>query len=80
MALYLICAEPYSYFMFNDGYGVDNGRSMIWMKDIPEYQYPLGAPIGEATQEGYVYKRAFRHAKVTVDIKQETAEIIWREL
>ena len=79
LALYLICAEPYSYFMFNDGYGVDNGRSMIWMKDIPEYQYPLGAPIGEATQKGYVYKREFQHAKVTVDIKKETAEIIWKQ-
>lgn len=80
LALYLICAEPHSYFLFNDGYGVDNGRSKLWMKDIPEYQYPLGAPTGEATQEGYVYQRAFRHASVTVDIKQETAEIIWEKV
>ncbi len=80
LALFLICAEQHSYFMFNDGYGVDNGRSKLWMKDIPEYQYPLGAPQGEATQTGYVYKREFRHAKVTVDIKQETAEIIWKSV
>lgn len=80
LALFLICAERHSYFMFNDGYGVDNGRSMIWMKDIPEYRYPLGAPKGEATQEGYVYQREFQHASVTVDIKRETAEIIWKQV
>ncbi|CAA6677776.1 MULTISPECIES: putative glycoside hydrolase [unclassified Lentimonas] len=79
LALFLICAEKHSYFMFSDGYGVDNGRSKYWMKDIPEYQYPLGAPTGEATREGYVYQREFQHASVTVDIEQETSEIVWKQ-
>lgn len=29
LALFLICAEEYSYFMATDGYGVDNGRSKL---------------------------------------------------
>ncbi|MBK1855851.1 hypothetical protein JO972_12845 [Verrucomicrobiaceae bacterium 5K15] len=79
LALFLVCAEPHSYFMLADGYGVDNGRSRLWMKDYPEYSYPLGAPKGPAQRDGYSYRRDFEHASVTVDIESETAEILWKK-
>ena len=79
LAVFLICAEPHSYFMLSDGYGVDNGQSELWMKDIPEFGYPLGPPKAPASRAGYVYHREFMHASVTVDIEQESAEIIWKD-
>ncbi len=78
LALFLICAEEYSYFYFHDGYGVnqfDNNR--IWMKRFAEYDMPLGKPAGPAEQEGFVYKREFEHASVLVDIETKTASITW---
>ncbi len=78
LALFLICAEKYSYFMASDGYGVDNGRSGLWMKEIPEYSRPLGAPNGPAVKDGYSYRREFKHASVRLDIENETASIVWK--
>jgi hypothetical protein len=79
LSMFLICAEKYSYFMASDGYGVDGGRSGLWMKDIPEYRYPLGEPKGKANRNGYVYTRSFEHADVTLDVANETADIVWKE-
>ena len=78
LSQFLVCAEEYSYFMLSDGYGVDNGSSRLWMKTLPEYSRPLGPPKGPAQNRGYVYKRAFKHAMVTVDIENETAKIVWK--
>jgi hypothetical protein len=77
LGVFLICAEEYSYFMASDGYGVDNGRSGLWMKEIPEYSRPLGAPKGRASKSGNIYRRDFAHASVTVDIENEKADIVW---
>ncbi|MEN8774362.1 MAG: putative glycoside hydrolase [Akkermansiaceae bacterium] len=77
LALFLICAEKHSYFMFTDGYGVD-GRNDYWMKDFPEYSKPLGPPKGPATKKGQTYQRSFKHAEVSIDIEKETAIIIWK--
>lgn len=79
LALYLICAEKYSYFMASDGYGVDGGNNLFWMKSIPEYSYPLGAPKGPAVKSGYTYTREFEQAGVFVDIKNESANIVWKD-
>ncbi|MDF7806654.1 putative glycoside hydrolase [Pontiellaceae bacterium B12219] len=80
LALFLICAEKYSYFLFTDGYGVDDGNSKLWMNDMPEYSRPLGAPLGPATRNGYRYQRKFEQADVSVDIENKTAGIIWKQL
>lgn len=78
LALFLICAEKHSYFMFSDGYGVDGKQNKLWMKNLPEYTKPLGPPTGPATKEGYQYKRSFQFADVGIDIEKETAIILWR--
>mgnify|MGYP001119994834 CR=1 FL=1 len=77
LALFLICAEEHSYFMANDGYGVDDGKSVFWMDAIPEYSYPLGAPKGRAKQRGYTYTRKFEFADVSIDLVSESATIQW---
>ena len=78
LALFLVCAEEHSYFMFHDGYGVDGKQNTLWMKNLPEYSKPLGPPKGPATKTGYLYRRSFQHADVTLDIKKETARILWQ--
>ena len=77
LAVFLICAEKYSYFMASDGYGVDHGRSTMWMRQMPEYSYPLGAPKGPATKDDHTYLREFQHARVTVDLEKQTGNIEW---
>ena len=77
LATYLICAEKYSYFLAHDGYGIDNGKSRFWMKEIPEYSRPLGAPNGPAVKSEWTYTREFEYAWVNLDIQNEQAEIIW---
>ena len=59
------------------GYGVDNGQNPLWMKRIPEYARPLGAPKGPSVKSDWIYTREFEHARVTLDIENEQAEIIW---
>ena len=78
LAVFLICAEKYSYFLPHDGYGVDRGASRLWMKELPEFSRPLGAPKGPAVKTGWTYRRDFEHASVMVDIKNEVAEIDWK--
>lgn len=78
LGLFLICAEKHSYFMFTDSYSADGKQNKLWMKDLPEYSKPLGAPTGPATKEGYLYKRSFQHAEVEIDIAKESATIIWK--
>lgn len=79
LSLFLVCAEEHSYFMFSDGYGVDGGRNKLWMKQLPEYTRPLGPPKGPAVKNGYVYKRSFQYVDVSVDIENETANMVWKQ-
>lgn len=78
LALFLICAEKHSYFMFTDSYSADGGQNKLWMKELPEYSKPLGPPRGPATREGYLYKRSFQFADVGIDIEKATAIILWK--
>ena len=76
IAMFLVCAEKYSYFQLHDGY--DALKSETWMKRLPEYDRPLGKPKGPAIRKGYTYTREFEHASVQLDIEKETAEILWK--
>ncbi|MFC2090510.1 putative glycoside hydrolase [Bacteroidota bacterium] len=79
LAMFLICAEKYSYFLAHDGYGVDGNRSAVWLKRFPQYDKPLGPPKGPAIKDGFVYTRKFEHASVWLDIENEEAKITWEE-
>jgi len=77
LALFLICAEKYSYFDLMDSY--DAKSSKTWMTRPSDYDRPLGAPKGPAVREGYTYTREFAHASVRLDIENETGEILWKK-
>jgi len=77
LAIFLICAEKYSYFRIHEGYSAnENDR---WMRWFPEYDRPLGPPNGPAMKDGFRYSRTFRHATVKLDIQNRTASIQWQE-
>jgi hypothetical protein len=78
LAIFLICAEKYSYFLPHDGYSVNRNDSSVWLKDFPEFDKPLGPPLGPAVQDGYAYTREFAHASVWLDIENEKARIEWK--
>ncbi|WP_162006809.1 sulfatase-like hydrolase/transferase [Roseimaritima sediminicola] len=75
LAIFLACAEQYSYFDLHDGY--DAKTSKTWMTHRPEYDRPLGPPRGPAVRDGYIFTRQFAHASVRVDIENETGSIVW---
>jgi hypothetical protein len=76
LAVFLICAEKYSYFRIHEGYSANEDDR--WMRWLPEYDRPLGPPNGPAKKEGYRYCRTFANASVILDVKRKTAEIQWR--
>ncbi|REE08711.1 putative glycosyl hydrolase-like family 15 (GHL15) protein [Winogradskyella pacifica] len=76
LAIFLVCAEKYSYVYPHDGYGV--GSSAVWLKTFPQYEKKLGAPKGYAKREGYIYTRSFEHLDVTLDIQNKTAQLDWK--
>ena len=77
LALFLICAERYSYFDLKDSY--DAKRSRTWMTHPAVYDRPLGAPKGPAVRSGYTYTREFAHASVQLDIENETGSVLWHQ-
>jgi len=81
IALFLVCAEKYSYLNLPDGYCVDtrNGRceSKMWLKRLPEYDRPLGPPKSHAVRHGYIFTREFAHASVWVDVQATEGKIEW---
>ncbi|HET6444365.1 MAG TPA: putative glycoside hydrolase, partial [candidate division Zixibacteria bacterium] len=78
LALFLVCAEKYSYFLPHDGYSVNNNDSSVWLTRFPEFDKPLGPPKGPAVQDGYKYTREFESASVFLDIETKEAKITWK--
>jgi len=76
LAIFLVCAEEYSYVYPHDGYDIK--KSAVWLKTFPQYEKKLGAPKGYAQREGYVYTRSFEHLDVWLDIKNKTAKLNWK--
>jgi hypothetical protein len=77
LAIFLTCAEKYSYFDLKDGY--DAKKSNTWLTHRADYDRPLGPPMGPAVRDGYTYTREFADASVQLDIENETANIVWKQ-
>jgi hypothetical protein len=77
LAMFLICAEKHSYFCAHDGY--DAKKSKVWMSNPPEFERPLGAPMGPAVRDGYIYTRDFAHASVRLDIENQIGSVDWKD-
>ena len=76
LAIFLVCAEEYSYVYPHDGYDIQ--KSAVWLKTFPQYEKNLGAPKGYAVREGYIYTRSFEYLDVTLDIQNKTAQLDWK--
>ncbi|RMF99755.1 MAG: hypothetical protein D6741_07990 [Planctomycetota bacterium] len=74
LACYLVGAGRYSYFCYTWGWLGEHGT----FDRYPEFEKPLGPPKGEATRDGWTYRREFEHASVFVDLEHKTARIEWR--
>ncbi|MCA9105744.1 MAG: hypothetical protein KDA83_09985 [Planctomycetales bacterium] len=48
------------------------------MDRFPQLEHPLGAPLGDATQAGWTFRREFEHANVFVDLEQRQGNIEWK--
>ncbi len=84
LAVFLVCAEKYSYVYLHDGFNVNThprtgvNASKVWMKSFPQYENRLGAPKGPAKKEGYIYTRSFEYLDVWLDIKNKKARLDWK--
>jgi hypothetical protein len=77
LAAFLIGAQPQSYFQYGWGWGLKTGP----LARYPEFQKPLGKPLGEYRRpdpNGWVFQREFEHASVFVDLEKKTAKIDWK--
>ena len=83
LAIFLICAEKYSYIYPHDGYSANvNNKgqydSKTWLKIYPQYTKRLGVPKSYAKKNGYVYTRSFEYLDVWVDIQKQEAKLTWK--
>jgi len=65
LAAFLAGAQEYSYLIYTWGYNIYDG-SLEW---YPEFDRPLGKPLGDATVSGWEMTRYFEHAKVWVNLE-----------
>ena len=76
LAVFLIGAQPYSYFQYGWGWNLQSGG----LVEYPEFSKPLGAPKAEATRPdpaAWIFNREFEKASVRVDLETGKGEIKW---
>ena len=76
-AVYLIGAQPYSYFQYGWGWKLSTGP----LEDYPDLMRPLGAPKGAYTRvkkNGWQFTREFERARVWVDTEKGEGRISWK--
>lgn len=74
LAAFLVGAQEHSYFIYNWGYRMELG-CLHW---YPEFDKPLGDPLGDMVREGWTLSRNFKHASVWVNLESKEAKIAWR--
>ena len=74
LACFLVAAQPGSHFCYSWGYTDRHGM----LDAYPEFDRPLGPPLGAAKQTEWTYQREFAHASVFVNLETKTAKIDWK--
>lgn len=77
LALYLIGAQPYSYFQWNWAWDLRGGP----LEHYPEFHKPLGTPLGKYKRvhpDQWEFTREFEHASVWVDTEKREAKLSWK--
>ncbi len=73
LACFLAAAGTNSFFCYTWGYREGDG-TFEW---YPEFDKPLGPPQGEARRDGWIWRREFAHAAVSVNLETQAAKIDW---
>lgn len=74
LAAYLVAAQEFSFFTYNWGYRLEYG-CLEW---YPEFDRPLGKPLGDMTKKGWILSREFEHVSVWINLESKVAKIEWR--
>lgn len=74
LACFLVAAQPGSHFCYSWGYTEKHGMLDVY----PEFDRPLGPPLGPAKQTRWSYQREFAHASVSVNLDTKSARIDWK--
>lgn len=75
LAAFLVGAQENCYFIYNWGYRMELG-CLEW---YPEYDRPLGKPLGDMKVDGWQLSREYEHLSVWVDLETREAIITPRE-
>jgi hypothetical protein len=75
LAAFLVGAQQNCYFVYNWGYRMQYG-CLDW---YPEFDMPLGEPLGDAIISGWELSREFEHLKVWVNLETKEAKITQRK-
>jgi len=69
LAEYLIVAEEFAYFNFMVTTIAREDNRHLWeTSQMPEFQKPLGRPLGPPVKVGNKFSRHFEHVKVTLTV------------
>jgi hypothetical protein len=78
LAIFLICANEYSYMGYASSVVADDGESR-WAPHYPEHDKKIGKPFGYATKKcRYYYEREFEHVSVKLNIETREAVLDWK--
>lgn len=75
LAAFLVGAQENSYFIYNWGYRMEMG-CLEW---YPEFDRPLGKPLGDAQINGWELTREFEYISVSINLETRKASIIYKK-
>ena len=78
LSVFLIGAQPYSYFQYGWGFSLYDGGSLV---DYPLFSKPLGKPLNTYTRlsvDRWEFSREFEYASVWVNTETGESKITWK--
>jgi len=80
LAIFLIIAEKNAFFSYQLGVNATPSAENIWDTSyIPEFNRPLGTPLGDPVKDGYIFTRSYEYVDVWVDVESQQAVLTWRD-
>jgi len=80
LAIFLIIAEENAFFSYQLGVNATPSAENIWDTSyIPEFNRPLGEPLGAPVKNNYIFTRSYEYVDVWVDVKSQKAVLTWRD-
>jgi len=77
LAEFLMVAEEFSYFSFNVSPDASCERWRWDSSSMPQFQRPLGKPLGPPVKVGHTFTRHFEHLSVKLNLDTEETTFNW---